>query len=100
MSASVSNYSIDTNEVFESIIKEDQFEFNHVIIKPHFFFSAHPADANVTITVVNGDLWLTIAQGSQQIYKKGSVIHVGVGTMSKLGNDSEYPCELFVIKRR
>lgn len=70
------------------------------MIKPKFFFPTHPIDANVLITVVEGELWLTIEDGEQQIYKKGSVISVDIGTMSTLGNGSDKPTEVFVIKRR
>lgn len=94
------SYTINVDDVFESIVKEDSFELNHVVIKPKFFFPAHPTDANVLITVTKGELWLTIEDQEQKVYKAGTVIQADKGTMTVLGNGSEDPTEVFVIKRR
>lgn len=94
------NYTVGADDLFEPIIKEDNFEYNHVVIKPQFFFPTHPTDANVIITVIRGELWLTLEEEEQQVYKEGAVVLVDQGTVSTLGNGSDAPSEVFVIKRR
>ncbi len=93
-------YTVDSEDVFEHIIKEDAFEYNHVVIKPHFTFPAHPTDANVIITVIKGELSIKLENQAVQIFVKGQVITADQGTMSELSNNMDKPCELFVIKRR
>lgn len=96
----VKYYTTNTKEILEPIIKEDYFEYNHVIIKPHYFFPSHPTDANVIITVTKGELWITLEDQEQTIYEVGSILQIPIGTMSKLGNGNDSPTEVFVIKRR
>ncbi len=52
------------------------------------------------ITVIRGELWLTLEEEEQQVYKEGAVVLVDQGTVSTLGNGSDAPSEVFVIKRR
>lgn len=100
MANEILKYTVDTEEIFEYIIKEDKFEFNHVVIRPGFTFPTHPTDANVIITIVSGRLSVGIAEEDKQVFGKGHVLRVDQGTMSTLGNDTDEPVELFVIKRR
>lgn len=94
----VHNITVDTDDVFEELIKKDGYELNHVIVKPGKMFPAHPTDANVTIIVVQGELSLKLGNQELMTYKKGTVVEVEKGTMSSLGNGSGKILELFVIK--
>ena len=100
MSEQVIKYTTDTWDIFENIVKEDDFELNHVVIKPGFSFPPHPTDANVIITIIQGSLSVTLGDLDKQSFEKGHVLRVDQGTMSILGNDTKEKCELFVIKRR
>lgn len=100
MSVNILNYTQNTEEVFEHLIKEDNFEYNHVVIKSGFHFPAHPTDANVIITIVKGILSVKIEDQETKDFHVGQVLTVDRGVISVLGNNQEKPCELFVIKRR
>lgn len=96
----VLSFTVESGDIFEHIIKEEDFEFNHVVIKPEFSFPPHPTDADVIITVVKGELTVVLEDQEAHVYESGQVIRVDQGVMSTLSNQSELPCEVFVIKRR
>ena len=96
----VSSYTLNTGDVFEHLVKEDDFELNHVVIKPGFKFPAHPTDAAVIITVVKGSLYVQLGDYEPMTFEKGKVVQVEEGIVSVLGNEGAGPCELFVVKRR
>ncbi len=100
MSVKILEYTKESEEIFEHIIKEENFEYNHVIIKPGFHFPPHPTDANVIITIVKGVLSVKLDNKDTKTFIVGQVLTVEKGVMSELGNDQESFCELFVIKRR
>lgn len=100
MSEEVRKYSVDSEDVFEHIVKEDKFELNHVVIKPQFTFPTHPTDADVIITVTKGELTVVLRDEKPVAYKAGDVLLVDRDTMSTLGNNGSEPCEVFVVKRR
>lgn len=93
-------YTVGSSDIFEHIVKEEDFEFNHVVIKPAFSFPPHPTDANVIITVIKGELTVVLEDQEEHVYGTGQVIRVDQGVMSSLSNHGELPCEVFVIKRR
>lgn len=96
----VLEYTKDTEDIFEHLVKEDAFELNHVVIKPGFHFPGHPTDAAVIITVVKGVLTVKLEDNESLTFEAGKVVQVEQGILSVLGNDEDGPCELFVVKRR
>lgn len=94
----LSQFTLDSNDIFEELVQKDGFRLNHVIIKPGKFFPPHPTDANITILVVNGDLTLKLGEQDSKIFTKGSIIEVAKGVMSELGNGSDKLTECFVVK--
>ena len=100
MKYEVTHYTTEADDIFEHIVKEDDFEFNHVIIKPGFSFPKHPRDAFVIITVVKGVLSVNLEDEEGLNFQKGAVVKIPQGVLSTLSNQQDEKCELFVIKRR
>lgn len=95
----VHSYSIDATDLLESIIEQEDFRLNHVVVPPGKFFPKHPTDAKVCIIIVEGQLDITLDDQEKRTYKKGQIVEVPKGIPSILGNGSDSRVELFVIKR-
>jgi quercetin dioxygenase-like cupin family protein len=92
-------YTLEAPDLFEHVVKEENFQLNHVVIEPGKFFPKHPTDAKVNIIIIAGQLSITLGTQEKTSYEKGMVIEVPKGTESVLGNDSNEKVEVFVIKR-
>lgn len=100
MIESIIKYNTNVSDLFEHIIKEDDFELNHVIVEPGKIFPKHPTDANIIVIIVKGELSITLGEQEQHTYSRGDVVTAPLGIESELGNQSDSFTELFVIKRR
>ncbi|QUI22509.1 cupin domain-containing protein [Vallitalea pronyensis] len=95
----VYNYTKEATDLFEKIIEREDMRLNHVIIQPDKYFPKHPTDAEVCIIIIKGHLDITLANQEKMTYNSGQVVEVPKGIPSILGNGSQEPVELFVIKR-
>lgn len=92
-------YTKEASDLLENIIERDDMRLNHVVVPPGKYFPKHPTDAEVCIIIIKGELDMTLADQEKKIYAMGQVVEVPKGTPSILGNGSQEPVELFVIKR-
>ena len=71
---------------------------NHVIMPPGKVFPKHPTDAHVYITVLRGELTISLEDEVPIRLKRGQVGNVPKGVMSSLSNVREEVVELIVLK--
>ncbi len=91
-------YTTEKKDLFENIIHDERIMLNHVIIESGKLFPKHPTDAHVYITVISGELSITLGDKSVNKYYKGDVVEVEKGVESILGNTSDDFTEVFVVK--
>lgn len=85
-------------EIFENIFTHEALLMNHVVVPPHKIFPKHPTDAEVYVLIAKGVLSLKLEDYETQCYKAGQLVYIPKHIDSELGNLSELPLELFVIK--
>lgn len=94
----VYKYTVSDQEIFENIFKDENILMNHVIIPPGKVFPKHPADANVYVLIIKGNLSLGIENEAGKIYPAGHLIYIPKGLVTELGNRGPDILELFVVK--
>lgn len=96
--ATIYSYSLTDQETLENVFDRGDCLMNHVIMPPGKVFPKHPTDAHVYITVLRGELTISLEDEAPIQLKRGQVGNVPKGIMSSLSNVSEDVVELIVLK--
>ncbi|MDD2189860.1 MAG: cupin domain-containing protein [Eubacteriales bacterium] len=91
-------YTLTDQEIFENIFKDEKLLMNHVVIPPGKVFPKHPTDAIVYALIIRGELSAVIEDKELKTFKAGQLVNIPKGANTELGNRSDEPLELFVVK--
>lgn len=94
----VYTYTITDNETMENIFKHEKLLMNHVVVPPGKVFPKHPTDAVVYALIVRGELSAAIGDNAPKEFREGQLVNIPKGVPTELGNRTELPLELFVLK--
>ena len=94
----VYSYSVQDEGVIEKVVDTKDVSVAHAIIAPGESFPRHSANANVHVIITRGVLAAKFDGGGEEIYKKGTILGVELGTEMELKNAGVESLEFFAVK--
>ena len=82
-------YALDDVSVVEKLVDTKHVSIAHAIVKSGEAFPAHPADADVNIIIVKGQLTIIANKQDAHEYKKGDIIAIPINTELTLSNNGQ-----------
>jgi quercetin dioxygenase-like cupin family protein len=84
--------------VVEKLILEDDLNYIHMVFEKGKGLPLHYSNAVVHMTVIRGELSITLGDQKTEVYKKGTLLKVPYDIKMNVRNEGEEVLELIVIK--
>lgn len=91
-------YSAGDEQLIEKLIDDDQLMINHMVFPKGGEVPKHPANSNVYLLVVRGNLTISLGEQEPHAYARGSIVNVPCGTFMHIRNLDDEILEFFVLK--
>ncbi len=93
-------YTYSTNDELkiEKLIFDDNINYIHMVFPKGEGLPEHNANNNLYITIVRGQLSITLGTQETHVYSKGTVVTLPQGTKMKISNLHNEVLELIVVK--
>ena len=90
--------SDNTQKVIEPVIKDENLHYMHMVLPNGEGLPVHTTNANVYMTVVSGELSISLAGSEFNNYPERTVLKIPQGIEMNARNNSSETLELIVIK--
>lgn len=90
--------SDNTQKVIEAVIKDENLHYMHMVLPEGEGLPVHTTNANVYMTVVSGELSISLAGSEFNNYPERTVLKIPQGIEMDARNKGEKTLELIVIK--
>lgn len=90
--------SDNTQKVIEAVIKDENIHYMHMVLPAGEGLPLHVTNANVYMTVVTGELSISLDGGKVNNYSNRTVLKIPQGIKMDARNNGEKTLELIVIK--
>lgn len=90
--------SDNTQKVIEAVIKDENIHYMHMVLKESEGLPVHTTNATVYMTIVSGELSISLAGSEFNNYPERTVLKIPHGIEMNARNNGEKTLELIVIK--
>lgn len=98
MTEKIFRLSDNTKKVIEAVIKDENIHYMHMVLPEGEGLPVHTTNANVYMTVVLGELSISLAGAEFNNYPERTVLKIPQGIEMNARNNGEKTLELIVIK--
>ena len=98
MTEKVYKLSDNTQKVIEPVIKDENIHYMHMVLPKGEGLPVHTPNANVYMTVVSGELSISLGGAEFNNHPERTVLKIPQGTEMNARNNGEKTLELIVIK--
>ena len=98
MTEKIFKLSDNTQKVIEPVIKDENIHYMHMVLPAGEGLPVHTTNANVYMTVVTGELSISLGGSEFNNYSEHTVLKIPQGIEMNARNNSEKTLELIVIK--
>jgi quercetin dioxygenase-like cupin family protein len=98
MTEKIYKFSDNSQKVIEPVIKDDNLHYMHMVLPKGEGLPVHTTNANVYMTVVSGELSISLAGSEFNIYPERTVLKIPQGIEMNAKNNGEKTLELIVVK--
>lgn len=98
MTEQIFKLSDNAQKVIEAVIKDENIHYMHMVLPEDEGLPVHTTNANVYMTVVTGELSISLAGSEFNNYPERTVLKIPQGIEMNARNNGEKTLELIVIK--
>ncbi len=98
MTEKIFRLSDNTQKIIEPIIKDENIHYMHMVLPKGEGLPVHTTNANVYMTVITGELSISLGGSEFNNYPERTVLKIPQGIEMNARNNGEKTLELIVIK--